>query len=164
MLVSLFDRSSFAAKVMLMILMLVQGSGSTSCMSGRSRCLVGFCTMVSFRNLDTTVLRLADIRMFSTSAPFLVMGRVTYVHHYVRLYLLLRFSCSRHQSDFPSSSLALQLAPDTLLLRPHARPPDRPLRVLLSPTERTNEMDRLWSLHQLDRVLVLVVQGRGVRD
>ena len=48
-------------------------------MSGRSRSLDGSCTSVSILGL------LVEEHVANyTTVPFLIMGRVTYIHHYVR--------------------------------------------------------------------------------
>lgn len=75
------------------------------------------------------------------------MGRVTYVHHYVRIFLPV----------FRHSLLTPFLAPNTLLRRPHVGPSPRPLHLLVTTAHTENKVDILRSLLLPHLRLLLVV-------
>ena len=91
--------------------------------------------------------------LMSCVVPFLIMGRVTYLHHYVRVTLPLY----QRVSDLP-----LSLAPNPILRSPDARPRARPLHLLIQAPHYKSQKHLLWRVCFPVAFLVLVVQGRGV--
>ena len=82
--------------------------------------------------------------------PFLIMGRVTYIHHYVRGFLDHFYSHTLMTCHFLA-------APNSLLLRPNGRTSPRPFCLQVSTTQGANKMDCVRVVRRRDRRHILVV-------
>ncbi len=117
-------------------------------MSGRSRSLGGSCIMV--RRIGC----LSELSSLTRSyvVPFLIMGRVTYVHHYV--------SPFSSYPDPQTLSIAVRfiIASDPLFLGFDVRTSPGSLRFHRQTTDGEDEVDNILRLCHLSRGDVLVVQ------
>ena len=92
----------------------------------------------------------SGVLLMYSLVPFLIMGRVTYIHHYVRGLL----------TPFHSHTLLTchsTAATNSLLLRPNGRASRRPLRLQVSTTQGANKMDCVRLVRRRDRRHILVV-------
>jgi len=73
-------------------------------MLGRSPSLVGRCIIVSIGDNDYNSI------LTGCLVPFMIMGRVTYVHHYVRTFNIFPYTGSSHRQQLPTLYFAVLMA------------------------------------------------------